>query len=39
MHNENQADLRALRADMGEVKDAVSHLGGQLSGRYPRIDR
>lgn len=39
MHEENRADLRTLIADLGQVKETVSHLEGQLSGRYPRMER
>lgn len=39
MHEENQENWRAVATDVAEVKSALSRLEGQLSGRYPRIDR
>jgi hypothetical protein len=39
MHEENQENWRALATDVAEVKSALSRLEGQLSGRYPRMER
>jgi hypothetical protein len=39
MHEENQENWRALATDVAEVKGALSRLEGQLSGRYPRMER
>lgn len=39
MHKENKADLGTVKSDVGEIKETLARLEGQLSGRYPRMER
>jgi len=38
-HQENKKDASDLKDEISEIRSAIARIEGQLSGRYPRIER